>query len=304
MQNKDIFLCHASEDKESVVRPLASVLKSHDITCWLDEAEISWGESITRKVNQGLATSRFVLVVLSAYCMDKNWPQRELDAAQNLEASSGLVRILPLLVGDSAQRQRILASLPLLNDKRYLVWDGDGEKIVQELAPLLGKQCQTGGDISLPSNPCIDIPMPRIKKNFTDLDREQFLRDSFQAVADYFQTALKQLEQTLPEIATDFDEIQRYKFVAKIFIRGQEKARCKVWRGGLSAEGIAYSENFQNYDEDSSFNEQITIESNDTELGLKFLMGLRWGQAGSGREILSPAKAAEGLWKRFIQWIE
>jgi len=33
-------------------------------------------------------------------------------------------------------------------------------------------------------------------------------------------------------------------------------------------------------------------------------MGAGWGQAGSGRKILFLAKAAEGLGKRFIQWIE
>jgi len=168
MQNKDIFLCHASEDKDSVVRPLASVLKAHDITCWLDEAEISWGESITRKVNQGLATSRFVLVVLSAHFMEKNWPQRELYAVLNLEASSGQVKILPLLVGDSEQRGRILGRLPLLNDKKYLVWEGNGDHIVQKLAPLLGKQCQTGEDVFSQPSPYADIPMPKIKKSFTD----------------------------------------------------------------------------------------------------------------------------------------
>jgi hypothetical protein len=304
MQNKDIFLCHASEDKESVVRPLASVLESHEITCWLDEAEILWGESITRKVNQGLATSRFVLVVLSAHSMDKNWPQRELDAAQNLEASSGQVKILPLLVGNSEQRARILGRLPLLNDKRYLVWDGHGDQIVQELILLLGKQDQIEGDVFTRPSLHADIPMPRIKKAFTDLDRERFLRESFAAIASYFQAALKYLDQGVPEIDTDFDEIQRYKFVARIFINGQEEARCKVWRGGLGGDGIGYCEDFWDYDEDNTFSEQLSIESSDTELGLKFLMGCRWGNEGNARGLLSPQIAAEELWKRFIQRIE
>jgi len=146
--------------------------------------------------------------------------------------------------------------------------------------------------------------MPKIKKIFTDLDREQFLRESFKTIAAYFQNGLKQLEQTGAGIVTDFDEIQRFKFVAKIFTHGQGKARCKVWRGGVSDKAIAYSENFQNYDEDNSFNEQISIESSETELGLKFLMGLRWGFAGNDKKILPPAKAAEELWKRFIQRVE
>ena len=64
---KDIFLCHAGEDKQQVVRPLAWKLYSGGISCWLDEAEVRWGESIVSKVNEGLNSSRFVIVVLSPY---------------------------------------------------------------------------------------------------------------------------------------------------------------------------------------------------------------------------------------------
>jgi hypothetical protein len=39
------FLCHAGEDKEQVVRPLARKLEDTGITCWLDEAEVRWGEN-------------------------------------------------------------------------------------------------------------------------------------------------------------------------------------------------------------------------------------------------------------------
>ena len=131
---KDVFICHASEDKPNVVRPLHEALKAANVSSWLDEAEIQWGDSITQKVNEGLASSRYVIVVLSEAFLNKNWPQRELNAVLNIEASSGEVKVLPLLVGEST----VLNRLPLLNDKLYLSWRGDSQPIVEALVKRLG----------------------------------------------------------------------------------------------------------------------------------------------------------------------
>ena len=97
--NKDIFICHASEDKDSVVRPLYTDLERAGFDIWYDEAEIKWGDSITQKVNWGLVHSRYGIVVLSQSFVDKKWPNREFDSVMNIESSTGEVRILPLVVG-------------------------------------------------------------------------------------------------------------------------------------------------------------------------------------------------------------
>jgi hypothetical protein len=86
---RDIFVCHASEDKDDVVRPLVEPCTVAGISCWYDEAEIQWGDSITQKVNEGLASSKLVVVVFSPAFVRKNWPQRELNAVLNQEVSSG-----------------------------------------------------------------------------------------------------------------------------------------------------------------------------------------------------------------------
>jgi len=125
MEQRDIFICHASEDKDEIVRPMVESFNQSNISCWYDEAEIKWGDSITQKVNEGLSLSRFVIVVFSSSFIEKNWPHKELNAALNLEASSGEVKVLPLIVGSEQEQMQILAKYPLLNDKRYLPWDGD-----------------------------------------------------------------------------------------------------------------------------------------------------------------------------------
>lgn len=135
---KDIFICHASEDKQKVIEPIVTAFKQVNISYWYDKAEIKWGDSITKKVNEGLSISRFVMVVLSSAFLDKNWPQRELYSVLNIEAALGDAKILPLVVGANKQeRQVIFEKLPLLNDKAYLVWKGDAQDITTALSKIL-----------------------------------------------------------------------------------------------------------------------------------------------------------------------
>jgi hypothetical protein len=135
--NIDVLICHAKEDKSAIVNPLVSALEKEGISYWLDDEQIAWGESVTAKVNEGLKKSEYVVVIISRTFLLKNWPQRELWAALNREAQTGEARILPLFVGSDADIQDFLSELPLLNDKRYLVWDGSPQSVVRSFLDLV-----------------------------------------------------------------------------------------------------------------------------------------------------------------------
>lgn len=75
----DIFISHASEDKSDIAEPLAQHLKKLGLKVWLDKFELTVGDSLRRSIDQGLAQSRFGVVVLSHNFFKKEWPQRELD---------------------------------------------------------------------------------------------------------------------------------------------------------------------------------------------------------------------------------
>lgn len=119
MGQRDVFLCHASADKETHVRPFAAALASSGITYWLDEAEIGWGDRITEKINAGLAQSRYVVVFLTEAFLKRQWPQTELGSALSLEAATGDVTVLPIMVAPDAA---VFAQYPLLRDKHYVRW--------------------------------------------------------------------------------------------------------------------------------------------------------------------------------------
>jgi len=85
---KDVFICHASEDKPEIIKPLVASFEREGISYWYDEVEIKWGHSIPDKINEGLRISRYVIVVISKSFLSKNWPKRELNSALNIEAST------------------------------------------------------------------------------------------------------------------------------------------------------------------------------------------------------------------------
>jgi len=92
----DIFLSHATEDKAAIARPLYIALKRAGIEVWFDEAELTMGDSLRRRIDEGLARCRFGVVILSRKFFAKDWPQKELDGLVARENASGEKAILPV----------------------------------------------------------------------------------------------------------------------------------------------------------------------------------------------------------------
>jgi len=110
----DVFISHASEDKDEVVRPLAISLQSKGLKVWYDEYEMKIGDSLRRKIDKGLANSRFGIVVLSKNFMRKGWTNYELDGIIT-KSVSGEQIILP--IWHNITKQEVIDYSPSLADK-------------------------------------------------------------------------------------------------------------------------------------------------------------------------------------------
>lgn len=110
----DVFISHAYEDKDAVVRPLANALVQHGLRVWYDEFELKIGDSLRRKIDKGLANSRFGIVVLSRDFIKKGWTNYELDGIIS-KAVSGEQVMLP--IWHEITKQEIIAYSPSLADK-------------------------------------------------------------------------------------------------------------------------------------------------------------------------------------------
>ena len=109
-----VFISHASEDKDEVVRPLANALKNLGIKVWYDEFEMRIGDSLRRKIDKGLANSRFGIVVVSRDFIKKGWTNYELDGIIT-KAVSGEQIILP--IWHNITKKEVIDYSPSLADK-------------------------------------------------------------------------------------------------------------------------------------------------------------------------------------------
>jgi hypothetical protein len=131
----DLFISHATEDKDGIVRDLVAALEQRGVGVWYDETQLQIGDSLRQKIDAGLARSRFGLVVVSHAFFAKNWPQYELDGLVSLEMA-GRQRILP--VWHEITKDEVLDYSPSLADKvalstaTYTV-----EEIAEEIADVI-----------------------------------------------------------------------------------------------------------------------------------------------------------------------
>ncbi len=110
----DVFISHASEDKDDIVRPLANQLQLNNLKVWYDEFELKIGDSLRRKIDKGLANSRFGIVVLSKNFINKGWTNYELDGIIT-KAVSGEQILLP--IWHKITKQEVIDYSPSLADK-------------------------------------------------------------------------------------------------------------------------------------------------------------------------------------------
>ncbi|MBI2806636.1 MAG: toll/interleukin-1 receptor domain-containing protein [Planctomycetes bacterium] len=130
----DIFISHASEDKDAVARPLADTLIQHGLNVWYDEYTLTLGDSLRRSIDKGLAGSRYGLVILSPHFFEKEWTQKELDGLVAREDGSEK-RILP--VWHNVNRKDVVSFSPPLADKLGVSTTKGLDHVVREIIRVL-----------------------------------------------------------------------------------------------------------------------------------------------------------------------
>lgn len=142
----DVFISHASEDKDSVARPLAMALQALDVDVWYDEFTLKIGDSLRRKIDEGIANSRFGVIVLSEAFFSKGWPNHELDGlvTRSVDGDQGL---LPIWHGLTQKQVKVYS--PSLADKLARSTDKYSiQAIADEIAGVINKTKHHDDDTS------------------------------------------------------------------------------------------------------------------------------------------------------------
>lgn len=134
----DVFICHAYEDKDAFVHPLAEALRDERVEVWYDKFSLKLGDSIRRSLDEGLRQSRFGVVVLSKAFFSKRWPQYELDGLTQKEMRGRDKVILPVWHGVS--HADVFGFSPPLANRQAVSSDKGIQKVVQAILDVVRPQ--------------------------------------------------------------------------------------------------------------------------------------------------------------------
>ena len=131
----DVFISHASEDKEDFVKPLVEALQASGYKVWYDEFTLKIGDSLRRSIDNGLKNSRYGIVIFSSAFFAKNWTQYEVDGLVTRETEGRKV-ILP--IWHMVSKDQVQNFSPSLADKRAISSSlSTIDEIVAQLAEVL-----------------------------------------------------------------------------------------------------------------------------------------------------------------------
>jgi hypothetical protein len=154
-----------------------------------------------------------------------------------------------------------------------------------------------------PVNPDVRSSNLRIKRAFSDRERDQFLEEAFEYMARFFEGSLQELEKRNSGVETRFRRVDANHFTAAVYVNGAITTQCKIWTAGRNSftNGIQYS--IGDMGSDTSFSESLRVEDDGYALFLKTL-GMAILYHAEVPQQLTQQGAAECYWGMFIERLQ
>ena len=116
---RDVFLCHAWDDRAGAAKELHDLLEAKNVSVWFSEKDVALGTSLMREIDKGLAKSRIGIVLVTPMFLDRlrgeGVADKELSALLSTDklipivhdtTFEALVNVSPLLAARSGMSTR------------------------------------------------------------------------------------------------------------------------------------------------------------------------------------------------------
>jgi hypothetical protein len=134
---RDVFLCHAWDDRQGPAKELHDLLQSRGVRVWFSEKDVSLGVPLLRAIDKGLANSK-VGIVLVTPALLRRLPQEGI-ADKELSALLARERLVPVVHGTTYEALREVS--PLLASRSGLSTAEDSmANVAAKLAELVATQ--------------------------------------------------------------------------------------------------------------------------------------------------------------------
>jgi hypothetical protein len=131
---RDVFLCHAWDDRGGVAKELHDLLESRGVSVWFSEKDVALGTPLLREIDRGLAKSRVGIVLVTPALLRRL--QGEGIADKELSALLARDLLVPIMHGTTYEALREVS--PLLGSRSGLNTAEDTmANVVAKLAELV-----------------------------------------------------------------------------------------------------------------------------------------------------------------------
>lgn len=290
------------------------------IEAWHDRRILA-GADIDRSISAEMEASNIILLLVSADFLASDYCYcREMARAMERH-EAGQARVIPVILRHcdwhSAPFGKLLA---LPRDGKPIVSWPDHDEAFADVARQIRLTVEEMNRASpplhtpkeVPAEPAAQTsprhaPLPRssnlrLKQEFSDQDRDEFLRQTFDYIANFFEGSLRAMEERHPGVKGKLERIDTRHFSAVLYKHGRVAAQCAIALGGSMgprSQNITFS-----YDQiGGGINEVLHVHASSQALYIKAL-GMQGFSNDEGQRHLSPEGAAEHLWALMIRRLQ
>lgn len=314
----NLFFSYAHEDEElrnALEVHLAMLRRNGLVRAWHDR-RIRAGAELDGSISKHLEEADVILLLLSPHFLASDYCY-ETEATRALQLhEAGKAIVIPIILQpcdwlESPFRKlcatpkdgKPVAKFPNINDA-FLEVTSD----IRNAAKALGKTEAVQGSPSsltktdaLVSNEARSSNL-RVKKKFSDRDRDRFVDESYAYVQNFFENSLTELRARNPGIEFAFKKLTTTSFTASVYVDGAKRTGCHIWLPGRKSFGgdIAYASN--DSPQANSMSDWMMVEDDGYHLGFK-TSGMRIMQSFTDG-LLTSHGVAEHFWSEFVSTLQ
>ena len=310
-----VFLSYSHKDasyRDQLEIHLEMLKRQGVISVWHDRRLLAgddFGAGIARELEQ----ADIILLLVSADFLASEYCY-SVEMRHALERQrQGTARVIPVILRLCEWQQAPFAHLLACpTDGRPVSKFADPDEAYLEIAKAIRVAAGAARQTSFAPTTTAAITAPtskadprssnlRVRKEFTDRDRDRFLDEAFEYMARFFENSVHELAARHPELETTFKRVDAVRFTAAVYRDGAAATRCRVQLGGHFTSEISFSYN-DNLN-DGSINESMSVKAGEQALTLH-PMGMQSFSSPSARDHLSHEGAAEYYWDLFISRLQ
>jgi len=313
-----LFFSYAHEDetyRNELEIHLSALKRQGVIEVWHDR-KILAGSNFDDSIKQELEDADIILLLVSQYFIASEY-------CYNIEMQRALQRhddgsatVIPVILRNCDWHDMPFGKLmgtpkdgkPISKhadtDDAYMDIVTSIKKVAQSLNPGVEKPQKTvASTVTAATKPQTSLPRSsnlRVKKQFTGIQKHDFIEDTFQYLANFFEGSLKELCERNPHLEYRFKQVDFNHFHCSIYDAGESVSQCKIWIGEGYMGDIAYSNDITS--PDNTMNDSVNVEDDGFMMYFKS-MGFRV-HSDLDNKKMSKEGVAEYFWCNLIEYLQ